>query len=137
MEPLTDAVSSQDKFGSLLAELGWILDPTGSMVSIQNAFQQPVSAVATLAKDITTGKEVSQLVTDIANVVTALAALESTSFATLPKPLNQSSFWQTFPRDILELLIYRYLRRDHYLIFGGLSFIGVLRLVPQDPDVAS
>jgi hypothetical protein len=136
IEPLTDAVESEDSFRALLLEMGWDLAATPNMGAVTSAFQGVSSAAETLSEDIEGEEDLETLAGDVGGVVVSIASAGAAAagVANKPAPLDSQDFWSGLADDLVELLVYRYLERHHPFVFGALAFTGTLRLDPKQAD---
>ena len=127
-QPIEDSLASADAFTTFLAQFGWALPASMDMNAIKNAFANVTQSLDTLKQDAQQASAgADTLAGDIASLVGALLGLTlATTGGGLPPPLNQQAFWDTFPEDLLEYLVYTYLANHQPLVFGGLRFLGVL-----------
>jgi hypothetical protein len=136
VKPLLASVNSETEFSAFLMELGWAWDVNGDLASVRSAFDHINSALTDLQGAADTDN-MEALTSAVSALMGAIADLTHTNFNSLPSPLNQSAFWQSFPDDVLDFLIYRYLERKHPLLFGVFAFVGVLKMEAKDPDTSS
>src|SRR5260370_11127292 len=139
-QPLEDSLATGQSFSAFLADFGWSLDPAsganvtatalGSLPSLLNSIR---GAVTALESSNTGGKaadiedSVAKLTLAIKDLVSAIRSLSSaTPNSAWPPPLNTTIFWETFPLELLEDLLYRYLQSHAPKIFSPLRLIGVL-----------
>jgi hypothetical protein len=122
-EPLLSAFQSDPPdLTNLLGDLGW-----GSLT------QQQRNSIATHLKSIVdlikSAKDAAKLNVEV--VVQLIRTVDS-----LSEISNDGSelktFWESFPTDLLNYLLYTYLEKKSPPIFGVLSFLGVLTEVPRD-----
>jgi hypothetical protein len=139
-QPLEDSLGSGAGLSAFLADFGWSLDPKSDANTIAAAFGSLPSlfkavrdAVTALESANSSGQDsgivdaVSKLSVAIKNLVTAISALTSASpNSTWPPPLNTQLFWQIFPLELLDYLLYRYLQNQTPKLFACLRLIGVL-----------
>src|SRR4051794_37958842 len=136
IEPLTDAVDSEDSFRALLLDMGWELDATPNMAAVTSAFQGVNDAAETLSDDIDTDEDLDTLGGDVGALVVSIASAGAAAagVANKPAPLDSQDFWSGLADDLMELLVYRYLEHYHPFVFGVLAFTGTLRLDPKQAD---
>jgi hypothetical protein len=127
LEPLIEAGASSEGMAALLVDLGWSLDPTSQAVPAE--FATAVASVQDLIArlpDLESGDETRTIAATAAavNDVQALArALASfSSLPSLPPALRDP---QLAPKTF-GVLVYRYLEREHPILFALLRLIGVL-----------
>jgi hypothetical protein len=133
IEPLTNAIQSEDDFRALLTEMGWDLAANPDMTAVASAFADVKTSADTLADDVSHNEDLETLAGDVGGVVgsMAVAGVTAANVANLPAPLDSQDFWTGLADDLVELLVYRYLERHHPFVFGALSFTGTLALVPK------
>jgi hypothetical protein len=136
MKPLADSLASAESFASLLAHLGWKLNTTPDMNVIQSIFADITSRIDKLSQDAAASKGLPELVADVRQLFAALGAAKNINFSVLPEPLNQQAFWQAFPGDLVEYLLFKYLEEYHPSVFGISAFIGVLKEIQKEEDGA-
>jgi Family of unknown function (DUF6603) len=140
MAPLADAIGSPESLSVFLAEFGWFLDPDATnqntvvavFAGIQNALDNLTQAVTGLeavaeGDDSALAGALAELAKAIAAIVLAVRGLVGrTGQGAWPAPLNAAGFWEEFPLELLDYLIYVYLKRYHQRLFGLFHFLGVL-----------
>jgi hypothetical protein len=137
--PLEDGLADGQTFSSFLGDFGWYLDPATDANAIATAFGNLPTLISSLKDAVaefeTANSDGSSDVSGaIAKLIPAIQALVSTinTFASQqpdsawPAPLNTDEFWQIFPLELLDYLIYRYLEGNQPKIFASLRLIGVL-----------
>jgi hypothetical protein len=120
LQPLREAVASPNAFAMFLQQFGWALAPadltqvTGSLGDLSSLAADPSS----LSLEQLTGDLIS-----VGNVIRRV----STSGA-------PAAFVSTFPRELLDFLVYTALAENSPSVFGLLHFVGALseRRVPAD-----
>jgi hypothetical protein len=137
-EPITEALASQDALTALLSDLGWDLAPNANMTTVQGAFTNVSTAITQLDQDATANASATTLGIDVAALTAAVIELASSAGGGgLPAPLDNPAFWPLFAPDLLDYLLYRYLRDHVRPVFGVLSFVGVAGKTPGNPDANS
>jgi hypothetical protein len=144
LEPLEGAISSPQAFTAFLAELGWSTDPALQNTTIVTEF----GAVATDLQALTQAIQAYRALPATANTMTSIAAIKSIGTAiaeladhvvalannagggALPAPLDSTAFWHSFAEEVLELLLYEYLRAHRPGVFGVLRFLGIAVSTP-------
>lgn len=131
--PLTDALteaqanpSNPSKLTAILSDLGWDSLTSQQISSITQALQGLAGAINSVETD-----QSGQLLTALPPIFTQVFALESTSAAGL------TDFWSTFPGDLLDYLLYKYIESQSPILGGILSFLGVLNADPMPADTTS
>src|SRR5690242_17547845 len=122
-----------------MADLGWYLDAASDVAAISAAFghipeaidavSNAVSAFKSLGDADASGtlRAVARMAASIEAAVDALRALATTAPSALwPSPLNSSSFWSSFPEELLQYLLHRNIERRAPMVFALLRLIGVL-----------
>lgn len=136
VDPLVSSLNSKEKFAAFLKELGWVWDQKGDFNAIQNAFSHIQDALTAL-RNAVSNDDTGSLMTAAVDVTAAVADLAKVDCTALPTPLDQSAFWNSFPDDVLEFLIYRYFNQHQPFLFGLLSFVGVLKIEAQGADATT
>jgi hypothetical protein len=139
-QPLQDSLGSGQSLSEFLADFGWSLDPASDVNAIAAAFGSlpplidSIRSAVTALDSANSGTQVGAIVdaveklaTAIKDLVTAINSLSGkTPNAAWPAPLNSADFWETFPVQILDYLLYRYLQSHSPKLFAVLSLIGVV-----------
>src|SRR5262249_49091705 len=131
LEPLEEAISSPPAFAAFLAELGWSADPTntsiigkfGAVSTDIGAVTQAIQKYRTLPANANTFTRIDAIQgigTAIAQLADDVVKLANTSTTGLPPPLDDAAFWQSFAEEVIELLLYEYLRAHRPGVFGVL-----------------
>lgn len=135
VEPLADALTDSAAFLQLLDDLGWgppsadfdISDVSG-FVNVGPALEQ----AQTLLDGFRQGSgqdssQLSQLVDAVGTLIAGLSNLGGASApASLPAPLNDPTFWNSFAEDIVGYLLDRYLRQNRPITWGVMYVTGIL-----------
>src|SRR5215217_7723525 len=131
--PLEESLANEQAFGALLLEEGWLPpDQPGYLASARAAFDisADVQNIAAAVEELVHDTEPS--LSDAVDVLAASAALiqRLRSLAppagALPPPLDSNAFWQSFPREVVEKLLARYLATAHPGIYAPLHLIGLI-----------
>jgi hypothetical protein len=138
LEPLEKAISSPQAFSAFLSELGWDVDPALPASTVQNKFAavghdigeltdaiQKYRTLAPNANSYAVANAVSVIGAAIGQLAADVSALNQTSTTGLPAPLDDAAFWESFAKEVLDLLLYEYLRAHRPAMFGVLQFLGV------------
>jgi hypothetical protein len=137
-QPLVDSLDSLEDFSEFVYELGWILPIKGDFNAVSTVFNDVSQTITALNQAVTaleaaeSGDEgqlsnaISDVIKAIQAVVDAIRTLENMNPVTLFAPLNQADFWKTFPLEVLDLLVYLYLKQRVPVLFGILHFLGIL-----------
>ena len=148
--PLEDSLTSIDDFAALLSSFGWTLDPGGDFSQITSALRpvadaltavdNAVQALRALGPDPTAEQiagVIPPLTDAIKALVSAIRALATGPGFTLPPPtpLDKPEFWATFAQELLEWLLYMYVKDHQRVLFGILHFLGVLTEEEEYPAV--
>jgi hypothetical protein len=149
LEPLEQAISSTPAFTAFLAELGWTLDPTDDHSNALGKFGAVATDIQALTQAIQTYRALPanantfmsmQAITGIgaaiAQAAADIVALANTASAGLPAPLDDAAFWESLAEEVLELLLYEYLRVHRPGVFGVLRFLGIAVREPILPTAA-
>ncbi len=112
LQPLRDAVASEDAFTAFLKQFGWTLQPA-DLTSVVNTIHD-VSTLATNPSSLS----VDQLTHDLISAATAIRKVASSG--------APAAFVSTFPRELLDYLVYGALASHVRPLFGILHFAGVL-----------
>jgi Family of unknown function (DUF6603) len=139
-QPLEDSVGTGQAFSSFLAEFGWTLDPKsdanailtalGQLPSLVNALQDAADAFNAAdsggqSSDVSgTIAKLTPAIIDLITLINNLA--NATPDSTWPSPLNTQEFWQAFPLQMVDFLLYRYLQDHSPKLFACLVLIGVI-----------
>lgn len=137
IEPLTRSVDSIEDFTAFLAQMGWALDQNAGMNSIQGIFNEVKTALDDLQEAVSVGKGIDDLTEAVSVLVSVIADLANTTFNALSSPLDQAAFWQGFPDDVLEMLIYLHLEKRHAFLFGVFLLSGVLKKDLKEADAVT
>jgi hypothetical protein len=138
--PLEDGLGSGQSLSAFLADFGWSLDPDsdvnaiaaalGDVPPLIDAIRSAVTALESSNSSAQAGAiadAVATLASAIKDLVTAINSLKGkTPDTTWPAPLNSADFWNTFPLEVLDYLIYRYLQSNAPKLFAVLRLVGVL-----------
>jgi hypothetical protein len=111
LQPLRDAVASPAAFASFLQQFGWTLTST-SVTELTTLLQ----GLATLATN-PTSLALEQLTSDLVQVATLVRKIASSSAPT--------AFTSTFPRELLDYLVYNAAATKVPPLFGILHFAGI------------
>ena len=111
LQPLRDAVASPAAFTGFLQQFGWAIASTS--VSELTSLLQGVAALATNPTSLTLEQLTSELV-QVATLVRKIAASSA-----------PSAFVSTFPRELLDFLVYNAAATKVPPLFGILHFAGV------------
>lgn len=146
--PLGDALGSSAGFAALIGELGWNLapDPGNAIAAIftdvSAAIADLENAAAELAA-VAAGDESSLLkaIADLTAAITAVtgairALTANSGNPAWPAPLDDPTFWGTFPVEVVDYLLYHFLKNNYPKLFGLLYFAGVLGLDLVDTPAA-
>jgi hypothetical protein len=130
--PLDVALQDANSFAGFLGAFGWQLT-TGTAPSAIQGIEDVSSAITAIQSAVTalqgspSGSGAAALVSDvvqaIGDLVQAVGALSASTSA--PYPLNEPSFWSTFPDDLLEFLFYNWVEQQTPQLFGVLRFLRV------------
>lgn len=112
LQPLRAAVASEDAFTAFLKQFGWTLQPA-DLSSVVSALHD-VSTLATNPSSLS----IDQLTDDL-KAAAALVRKVASSGA-------PAAFVSTFPRELLDYLVYGALASNVRPLFGILHFVGVL-----------
>ena len=112
LQPLRDAAASEDAFTAFLKQFGWTLQPA-DLASVLNM----ISVVSTLATN-PSSLSIEQLTQDLIAAATAIRKVASSG--------APAAFVSTFPRELLDYLVYGALAGNVRPLFGILHFAGVL-----------
>jgi hypothetical protein len=112
LQPLRDAVASPDAFTAFLKQFGWTLKPE-EVASVLAALHD----IATLAAD-PSSLSLDELTHDLVAAATAVRKVGSSS--------APAAFVTTFPRELLDFLVYVALTAKVRPLFGLLHFAGIV-----------
>ena len=128
VQPLTNALQSVQGLAALLSQFGWGLDDNkaeGAYGSAFAAVQSEISALAAFASSPTEDSFLSVL-TPLVNEVNNLKGhFSAVSFY----PFTDPTFQQTFAAEIVDYLVYEYLRVNLPRVFGTLSILKLIDAV--------
>jgi hypothetical protein len=138
--PLADALDSPAGLAALIGELGWNLAPdadnsiTAIFTGVSTAITDLKNAATELGA-VAKGDDNALLraIADLTKGVTAVtgeirALTGNKGNPAWPAPLNDPAFWSSFPIEVLDYLIYHFLKETYPKLFGLLYFIGALGL---------
>src|SRR2546425_8550401 len=112
LQPLREALSSADAFAKFIRRFGWTLGPA-DLTQVTNTLGQ----VASLARD-PSSMSLEQLTSDLISVGTVVRRIANSG--------APEAFVSTFPRELLDYLVYVALAEQVPPLFGILHFVGVL-----------
>ena len=112
LQPIKDAVASPDAFSSFLKQFGWTLT-SPQLTSVINVLHE----ITTLANN-PSSLSLDQLTHDLVAAATTVRQI-----ATSGAP---QAFVSTFPRELLDFLVYSALASNVPPLFGILRFAGIL-----------
>jgi hypothetical protein len=133
--PLTESLGSVEGFSAVLQHYGWQPPSDPSFLpQIQSIFDlsTEIQKVITLADKIISSSEPSpddllNLISAAGEIINTLRKIASAPAPTgLPSPLDQPTFWQTFPLDLATDLLARYLEIRHPQIYALLYLFGII-----------
>jgi hypothetical protein len=120
---LRDAVSSPDGVAPLLHEFGW--DLAASDLALVTA---AIGDLSTLADD-PSSLGIDELTTEIASAIEAVRRIASSG--------APPAFASTFPRELLDFLVYGALAEDSPSTFAILHFLGIISERAVDADLTT
>ena len=140
--PLIEAFESAEGVAAFLSDYGWLLDITQGITSIKEPFGQVVTDGEQLLSDLEKFasatsvadalKIVPTITEDLQSLSGYIVALKGISIGpNWPAPLNDPHFWEAFPDEVIQRLIFRYLNENVPWLFGPLRFLGVLSSVDK------
>lgn len=147
-EPLKEGLESTEDFEKLLAAFGWPIAAGANIQNMKGVIVQLSTAIASLDTAVATLKNAGtdqERTIAAANISSAIAALFN-AVNNLTKtnidnswlfPFNEKNFWETFPDELLQYLIHRYIERRLPALASILHFTGVLIKTwkrPQGPS---
>ena len=112
LQPLRQAVASPDAFAGFLNQFGWTLGPS-ELTQVKGS----IGDLSTLSTD-PSSLSVDQLIVQITAVAKAIRTI-----ANCDAP---AAFISSFPRELLDYLVYSAVAQQSPLLFGILHFIGVM-----------
>jgi hypothetical protein len=138
VQPLQDALTSVDAFGSLLLRYGWQPPAVANYLpAVQSVFglSTEVTALAAAVETLAAAPEPSA--DDVEAAYQAAVALLGTirglagsgppaGLSSPPDPLGRADFWQTFPLELAEGLVVHYLEHAQPLLFAPLHLLGIV-----------
>lgn len=140
LQPLDEMLSTPDGLSVLLAQTGWSLDQDADLTTIEatvGPVSQAVSALVNSAQaiaalppgsdDQTVLTILKDVIADIPPVINAVNALATAAAdPDWPTPFDDAAFWASFAEELLDLLVFLYLKRHLPVLFGMLRFAGML-----------
>ncbi len=130
MQPLTDALQSVDGVGALLSEFGWGYDDTQSASSYTTPFSAIQSEINNL-QAFAANPDAATFIAALGPLVSAVNALPSGfSGSGVPYPLSDPTFQQTFPVEVFDFLIVRYMQESAPRLYAALSILKIVDAVP-------
>lgn len=137
-QPLEDALGSEAAFATFMAEFGWTMAASSDINAVQSLFKTLTQNIDALKLDVQQAASAEQLTSDVVVLAGDIAGLVATAAQqNLPAPLNLKAFWDTFPDDLFEYLVYTYLETHVVFLFGILRFLGILIEADEPADVTS
>src|SRR5262245_18664120 len=112
LDPLREAIASPDSLSAFLGEFGWNLAPE-DIAKVNTA----LTSLASLPVD-PSSLDAQQLVSTVSNLVQGIRGIASSG--------APAAFVSTFPRELLDALVYAALARSNQTAFALLPFVGVL-----------
>ena len=112
LDPLREAIASPDSLSAFLREFGWSLAPE-DITKVNTA----LTSLASLPAD-PSSLDPQQLASTISNLVQVIRGIASSG--------APAAFISTFPRELLDALVYAALARSNLTAFALLHFVGVL-----------
>lgn len=141
LEPLHDSLDSAEQWSRLLAQFGWQAPPnTFDIQDVQQLFAvtDDLETVQALLNQLLDGDTIDvalypTLFSAVQRIITTIQALvDLGAQPQLPFPFNQDSFWSTFPEELINDLLVRYLKQHQGWLFGPLVLWGVIEEVAVD-----
>lgn len=145
VEPLVRGFSGPFALQSLLRQVGWRSDLSGTAYDAVTAAFTVVNdaeALIALVEAMSQGGEPSaaqltRLVTDAAKLVDDLSKLGTSITGLTVAPFDDPAFWQTFPGDLVQLLVVETLRQEIPILHAVLVVLGAIRYRPFTPPAAA
>lgn len=138
LTPLRLALRDGAYLHQLVDELGWtpseildasplapILPITSSLDALTALVQDPSAEPGAIVE------QAVQLGADVFSAIDGLSRLDSSALTSWPAPLDAPETWVEIALDLPELLVLRWLRTWHPLVFATLDFTGVVKEVPR------
>ena len=141
VQPLADAFASPVEFAAFAGELGWAAEADFDIEAVKRAFGTlpadagALAGTAVALTDALRARDRAALVAAVRAAIplaqrmhTTLGGLKTPGAPDgLPDALTDPAFWERFPRDVLDHLVYRYLEQQVASLFAPLRLLGVLR----------
>jgi hypothetical protein len=131
--PLEAALQNADSFAAFLRTFGWDLtdgtDPSAitGMTDLSTALTTIDNAVSALQAS-PSGSDAAALIEDVVQAIESLSqaigALSAPGAS--PYPLNETSFWSSFPDDLVNFLFYTWVQGRAPSLYGILRALRVL-----------
>ena len=146
VEPLVDATTSVEAFEAFLLRLGWLRpDNQGYFTEVQGILDlsSELQAALDVVDELTGSDDLSEeelsnaLNLGIAVIQKVQALAQFSPSATLPFPLNQSSFWSILADDLIGDLFGSYLQDRFPGVFALLLVLGIIEEQTFPADVAN
>ena len=146
VEPLVDATTSVEAFEAFLLRLGWLRpDNQGYFTEVQGILDlsSELQAALDVVDELTGSDDLSEeelsnaLNLGIAVIQKVQALTQFSPSATLPFPLNQSSFWSILADDLIGDLFGSYLQDRFPGVFALLLVLGIIEEQTFPADVAN
>jgi len=145
-QPLQDAIATPHELGALLRQEGWqppaIGDwytPLSKALALAGDIENAVTALTAVIEGGTSENDIRKALDAGGKVLADLRGLTKPTGVSLPSPLDREAFWTTFPVDLVQDLVFRYVERAHPTIFAPLHLLGVLDeqiVIPDTGDHA-
>jgi hypothetical protein len=145
VEPLREAVASPEDLSAFLARFGWtsplVQDAANVFTAFPALFDDVENAVEAVAQADQSGSltesQIADLVGDAIDAIRAVT--EAIDDLTSPKGLGppfDDAFWATFPEELVDYLVARYLASELPKLYGLLVLAGIVGEEHAQPDPA-
>ena len=132
LAPLPRLAQSEAEFAELLTSLGWPVPVGIDLSDVRGPFDIGPSLDGARrlieAGEFDDPGSIVTVVDSVANLVTLVQALTSgpPNRASLPAPFDSTTFWGSFPDDLMQLLVIRMIEQASPAIAALLAFVGVI-----------
>ena len=141
VQPLADAFASPVEFAAFAGEMGWAAEADLDIEAVKRAFGTlpadagALAGTAVALADALRARDRAALVAAVRAAIPLAQRMHATlgtlkapgAPAGLPEALTDPAFWERFPREVLDHLVYRYLEEHVAALFAPLRVLGVLR----------
>jgi hypothetical protein len=148
IEPLEESFKSSGSLFLFLSKLGWEGDFDDEEVqAIRGKLNWIASAkeISELAEQLRDPGSVGSLPESIRRLINMLdsvlsgvrQALSATTMGTSVHPFDKQAFWDSFSSEIVDVLVFEYMRKYQAPIFAVLQFFGVFDVITVPGDLGT